>query len=199
MKNTDLAMSKNTLCSLFAVIALTACSSPPPQLHYYLLDQDVAAYQLQGRGNLTSVSLEQVKLARYLQQSQLAILNGHTLSFSSQDVWAEELRHGISRSLVNDFNLSRQYRLQLPSQPGENQPRYQLQLQVDHLVATDDGKVILAGQYWIMDQGKVAVHKSFYLEQALKQDGFEHAVSLQRKTLSSLAQEMIGQLTALGQ
>ena len=190
-------MIKNTtqiknLIFFTLVTLLTGCSSPPVELKHYLLDQKLDVYKNTRVQGDIRVELQRIKLARYLQQSQLAILQqDNQLYFASQHVWAEELHHGISRALVNDINLDKEIHIFTPSEPGNHQSQYQLELQIDHLVATDDAKVILAGKLWLLDGKKVKASTPFYFHSELQGDGFSQAVTQQRQLLSQLAQKII--------
>lgn len=180
-----------TLSLLAVICLLSACSSAPVTLKHYLLDQQLNAYQGQTYNGETLVTLQRIKLARYLQQSQLAMLQqDNQLYFASQHVWAEELNHGISRALRNDINQQQDMYIFAANEPGQKQSQYQLQIQIDHLVATDQSKVMLAGKFWLMQQQELKASTPFYFEASLSQDGFDHAVSQQRKLLSQLAEKI---------
>lgn len=177
-----------------SVIMLSACSSKPVSMHYYLLDQSTQAYQqldaqpVKGK----TITLSPVKLAKYLQQAQLVILkNSHQLYYSNQNVWAEPLSYGVSRALINQVNSSSEHQLKLASEPHGQSSDYQLQLQIDHLVATENSQAILAGKFWLLKKGQLITNQPFYYEIDLTADGFAHAVGQQRQLINKLAQKII--------
>jgi len=180
-----------TTVLLLTSLLLGACSNAPVTMQHYVLDQQLNAYQSPNHNAGTQVTLTRIKLARYLQQSQLAILQqNNQLYFASQHVWAEELNHGISRALRNDINQQQDMYLFAENEPGHQQSQYQLEIQIDHLVATDKAKVILAGKLWLLAQQQLKTSSPFYFELDLTEDGFSHSVTQQRQLLRQLAQQI---------
>lgn len=181
--------------SLFIIIIgimLTACSSSPVKVSYYLLDQDTSVYKnnnaLEKRPQL---SITRVKLSNYLTQSQLAILqDNNQIYYASQHLWAESLYSNVRRSLVNDLNSQSHYQVRLSGDPSSSVDGYQLDIQIDHLVATDQSNVILAGKYWILKGGKIVSFRDFYLTKALTESGFNHSITQQRQLLRLLADDI---------
>lgn len=201
------ACARKSLISIAMCLGLAACSSQAQlSVNYYILDHELAAYQQSSstakHNPDKQIVLSQVRLAKYLEQSQLTILqNNHQLYYTSQHVWSEQLKHAIARALVNDFNTaSNDYHLVLKNEPTSHDSRYQLQLQLDHLVATDDSEVILAGKFWLLDhqknkKGELVASSPFYFSKDLSENGFSHSVKQQRQLLKQLANRISSVLT----
>lgn len=177
---------------IICILMLSACSSAPVKVDYYLLDKDVSAYQnTADTTSLPQLSISRIKLADYLNQPQLAILqNDNRIYYASQHLWAESLYNNIRRSLVNELGKTSKYQVRLISDPSNGNPDYQLDIQIDHLVATDNAKVILAGKFWLMKANKVLTRRDFYLQKDLTNSGFSHAIEQQRLLITELSQQI---------
>lgn len=178
---------------LVSIALLSACSSAPNQVHYYLLDKDTTPYQQKTStsADVPHLSLMRVKLASYLSQPQLAMQQkNNQIYYATQHLWAESLYENIRRSLVNDLTYVSDYQVRLASDPKLTQDEIKLEIQIDHLVATDSGKVILAGKYWLI-KGKNAISKQdFYFSENLAQSGFSYAIEQERALLKQLAEQI---------
>lgn len=188
-------MKRLILCLL--VMTLTACSSKPLSLNYYVLSTPLASTSqaVTPTGVLaaqTHVLLQPVLLADYLNQSSLVMqIADHQMYFSRQDIWAERLDKAIQKTLLQDLNHSQRH--QYRAYPGVNTESNPLSLtvQIDYFHATFKSTVALAGRYWITDpRTQKSVEKTFNFSQVLKQDGYSHAVQQQRELLRLLATEI---------
>lgn len=175
-----------------SALMLTACSSAPIKVNYYLLDRDTTAYQnTVNTASLPQLSISRIRLADYLNQPQLTILQKDSqIYYANQHLWAESLYSNIRRSLVNELGKTGNYQVRLVSDPSSGNQDYQLDLQIDHLVATDNSEVILAGKYWLIKDNKVIVRRDFYLNKNLANNGFSHAIEQQRLLLTELSQQI---------
>jgi len=175
-----------------SALMLTACSSAPIKVNYYLLDRDTTAYQnTVNTASLPQLSISRIRLADYLNQPQLTILQKDSqIYYANQHLWAESLYSNIRRSLVNELGKTGNYQVRLVSDPSSDNQDYQLDLQIDHLVATDNSEVILAGKYWLIKDNKVIVRRDFYLSKNLANSGFSHAIEQQRLLLTELSQQI---------
>jgi uncharacterized lipoprotein YmbA len=182
---------KRFLLSLL-VAGLSACSSKPLDINYYVLSPPQPMLQMVHKENARQVKVNKILLADYLKQSSIALqVDDNKMHFSRQDVWAENLEIAILNSLLRDLNqdTSTQYTsYQTLNQAAEN---ISLTLQIEFFHATDKSTVISAGRYWLFDVAKQQnVEVPFYLSLSLKQDGYSHAISQQRELIRLLAQKI---------
>ena len=193
-------IKKLTVFMLLSASLFSCSSSAPLTINHYILDTDINAYTApkptdqnpEVSAKPPRVVLKQIRLAKYLQQSQLAILQtNQQIYYSQQNIWSESLEHAIARALVNDVNQNNNsYTLLTNNEPHAGKSDYQLTLQLDHFVATDKSEVILAGKYWLTQQGNLVQNAPFYFERTLTEDGFSHAVKQQRSLLKALAKHL---------
>jgi uncharacterized lipoprotein YmbA len=164
-------------------ILLSACSSAPTRINYYLLDANVVNSENKAEAKTgKTITLEKLQLAHYLESIRLPLLqHNQGVVYASQHVWAEPLKLSIRRVLVNDFKHFSTHQLRLNSMPNAKNSDYQLQINIDHFSATDNSTVILSGSYWLNKN-----EHYFHFEQALTTDGFNHSVGQQRKLISDL-------------
>jgi uncharacterized lipoprotein YmbA len=175
---------------LLIACLLSGCASSPNQINYYVLENasDTAKTQPETARNKT-ILLDNLQLASYLQSTNLPILkHDYTVSYARQSAWAEPIEHGIKRALVNDFNSVSKQQLILDTMPNSSRSDYQLHIQIDHFVPTDNAEVILVGQYWLNQGDTLLSHQAINLKQPLVQDGFSESVQQQRKLLKQLTQ-----------
>ncbi|MFW5426462.1 MAG: membrane integrity-associated transporter subunit PqiC [Methylophagaceae bacterium] len=173
---------RTTFITLISIL-LSACSSAPTQINYYLLDATAVAYENKTELNTSkTITLKKLQLAHYLESVRLPLLqNNQGVVYASQHVWAEPLQLSISRVLVHDFKHDSKHNLRLSSMPNAQNSDFQLQIQIDHFSATDNSTVILSGSYWLNEN-----EYSFHFKRALTADGFNHSVGQQRALISEL-------------
>lgn len=183
---------KLTVTVLLFLLA-AGCSSPPSPINYYVLDTTVTEENSREESaGATIITLQSLKLARYLDQSSLAMLQGqHGVYYAGQHVWAEPLQHGFARSLANDINKTSAARLILADEPGADKGKYQLQLQIDNFAATQDSRVLLSGKFWLINNDQVLAEKIFNLAAELPEDGYAAAVAQQRELITELAKLIV--------
>lgn len=178
---------------LASIALLSACSSAPNKVNYYLLDKDVSPYQQTAPASVDKphLTLMRVKLASYLSQPQLAMQQqNNQIYYATQHLWAESLYENIRRSLINDLTHVSDYQVRLASDPKLTENEIKLEIQIDHLVATDSGKVILAGKYWLIEGKNAIVKQDFYFSEKLTQSGFSYAIEQQRGLLKQLSAQI---------
>lgn len=178
---------------------LFACSSGANKINYYLLYTSEDVVQSQPSNGLAKIELAKVEVANYLRQSNLVIqIHSNEIHYSHQDVWAEDVQIGIGKALLAALNKSAHEFLFVNfNDPEHNQANYQLRLQVDHFLATDDSKVIAAGKYWLINKtsNELKLTKDFYIQQKLVHDGYPNAVRQLRSMLTALGQQINQDLT----
>lgn len=197
-------MNKGLLVSICFLLA--SCStSKVKQVNYYLLNntsnvnQSVAVNQ-----QSIKVVVQQIRLAEYLTQSNLAMqVNNHQLHYSRQHAWAESLDSAIAKTLLTDLNGQPSDLVFLnKDDPLAHEYQYELVLQIDHLIATDKSTVITSGTYWLlsMDENKVTNHKKrFSLEKRLTESGYLHSVSQLRMLLGELSGQIYNDISGINE
>jgi uncharacterized protein len=187
------------LLNLCFVVLLSACSSAPLSINYYLLNSNPPPSPTDLADNAIKVELAEIKLADYLQQANLILqLKGNQIYYSRQDAWAENLQLAMAKSLLTDLNHSDSAIQYLNYRdPHQGKASYQLVLEVDHFQATDESLAIAQGSYWLLDSAnnKPIIHQTFALETELEQDGYAHAVIQLRHLLTSLSQQISEDVT----
>lgn len=185
---------------LFVFVFLVGCSSGPvEQVSYYLLSGAQLKKASIGKPEqLKPILIEEIRLADYLKQSNLAIqLNSNQIFYSRQHAWAERLQVGLERALLEDLNSqSSVYSFHSQKSPLQVPIVARLVIQFDHFVATDDSKVIATGSYWVASTAEVKKYtkSSFQFEAELRQDGFAHSIEQLRALVSKLSQQINQQL-----
>lgn len=170
------------------LIWLWGCSTNTPVNHYYLLtppESDATTRQIEAHH---TVVLMPVWLASYLQQGSLVMqTKPHELHFSHNHLWGQRLEQGITQAMLNEMN-KQGIKLISEHETSNDQKHIRLEVHIEHFLPTDNAEVLLSGHYRVIhkDSSKIGEHR-FYYTQALKNDGYEHAVGQMR--------DLIGQLT----
>ncbi len=177
---------------LLLALMLTACSSAPVKVQYYLLDEvssEMTQTDASPQTKMT-VSLDKLRLAKYLRQNKLTILDGNQLYFANQHLWAEKLEQGLAHALAADLAAQSAISLLQQNDPGFEQAALSVQLKIDHLAATQDGRVILQGQFWLVKDKQVLAAEAFNFASELQTSGFGHSVKQQRLLVKQLAKQL---------
>ncbi|MFT4940818.1 MAG: putative lipoprotein YmbA [Paraglaciecola sp.] len=184
---------KKLLVMLFCAL-LQACTSAPNNINYYLLHTAEAENLTKTPIPATKIVLAKIMLADYLRQNSLVLqVNKNQLYYSALDVWAESLEAGISKALLTDLNhQTDNYQYIRYAAPDSKSANYELILEVEHFLATNDSKVIGSGNYWLVDKasGKHVFSDRFYLQEELNKNGYAHAVEQLRSLLHTLSQKI---------
>lgn len=182
--------NKKIATAILAILFLmVGCSSTANNTSYYLLTPPEARQSAEANGGPV-ILLAELKLANYLQQSGLALLQtDHQVSYATWHVWAEDLQQGIKRALKNDIENQSDITLEFSSRGA--QPSCTLALQIDHFTPTGNAEVVLSGNYRLTGQQQRQTTKPFYLTAALDADGFNHSVEKQRALLTELASGLV--------
>lgn len=185
---------------------LSSCStSKVQQVNYYLLNKsNNVNHSVIVNPQSTKIVVQQIRLAEYLTQSNLAMqVNSHQLHYSRQHAWAESLDTAIEKALLNDLNGYQSDMVFLnKNDPLAQDHQYELVLQIDHLIATDQSTVITSGTYWLVskDENKVTNHKKrFSLEKRLTESGYLHSVSQLRMLLGELSGQIYNDISGINE
>ena len=189
------------LLPLILCIVLQACTSAPININYYLLHTAEGQNVAQKSPQATKIVLGKIILADYLRQNSLVIqLNKNQLYYSPLDIWAESLDVGINKALLADLNQQTgDYQYTRFAAPQSTSATYELVIEIEHFLASNDSTVIASGNYWLIDKstGKVTFSDNFYLQKDLSTDGYSHAVAQLRVLLNSLSQNINLKITTM--
>ncbi|QJR79811.1 membrane integrity-associated transporter subunit PqiC [Alteromonas pelagimontana] len=182
--------SRNVIAFLFA-ITLFGCANEPVALNYYLLHSPDFKAQHAAKSVRGRIHLQQLKLPDYLKQRSLAMQTGPTnVFFSPQHIWAEPLSSGLVQALTEIlWRESQVLAVPLDVYPNDNDI-LNISIQIDDLIATYQGEVILKGQYWIYPHEKDPEVRIFDFRHPLEEDGFEHAVEKMRLLIGKLSRDI---------
>lgn len=167
---------------VFVIFFLLGCSSATsPQVNYYLLDSEPKATQNKTATRI--VQLNPIHLPRYLDQPQLVTRdNNQKLIIANYHSWADDMSNSIRRILLNDLNSSIDDVFYIEScQKCDN-----LIVNIEHFYPTSNGEVVLSGKYQLKKNNK-SNYYTFFLEDDLERDGYDHAVTKMRRLLQKLA------------
>ena len=185
-------------CHATVVLAIFSCSSQPVgESKFYLLNQvqpvesnPVASKALTSDQSTTRAYTLQINLPEYLKRPNLVMqINQHQLHYAQLARWAEDLDDGIRKVLTNQLAQSQ---IILTGDYPTFAPQNRLVLEIEHFYPTDQGKVILSGQYWRVDfTDPLTINKHrFFYEEKLTENGYEQAVVQMRSLLGKLADEL---------
>ncbi|NCP66285.1 MAG: hypothetical protein GW763_10125 [Paraglaciecola sp.] len=191
-------MTKKLITVLCTALLTFGCTSTSVGLNYYVFNAPSSALPAARETNQT-VAVDAIVLADYLRQSSLVMqIDEHKLYFSSQDLWAEGLQGAMQKALLADLNSSGTTLFIAGGR--DTQPTYQasLSVQIDHLLVTNNSTVMLSGHYDVADlSDNTLINQAFFVELALEEDGFAHAVVKQRMLVSQLAKQIQTAVSAL--
>ena len=185
---------------LVAVLMLgyAGCSSTSPiKTQYYLLNANPES-KIKERLSVRitedqlypqSIKLKQLILSDYLKQKSLAVLDKtHQLYYANHHLWAEPLQSSIENALSEDFSQLTEFNFIKPLSPLINQADYELTIDIQHFVTTQDGRVVLSGYYYLLAEDNNKMNQyDFFIEKKLIEDGYAHSVQLQRLLIRELA------------
>ncbi|GGO74020.1 PqiC family protein [Bowmanella pacifica] len=174
--------------SVITLLALTACSSAPPPLQYYLLDSP-GIKSAENTPLKRQIRVEVLPLPEYLQQDGLVMrMADGSLHVSRQHLWAQGLQQSMPQVLVDALNHTQSGHFLIMTEPGAERAEERLVVQIRHLLIDQQQGALLNAQYWLLDkQGQVQSQGSFTDNQQLDQDGYPHAVEKLQQLLNHLA------------
>ena len=175
---------------LLAPIALIGCASAPNPINYY-------SFNTEGLLAVPSVEspiivIDRVTLAEYLLESNLVLKVGpNQLQFAENHRWAGPVDSALVARLINHLNASGSGVFIGSADPRSVSADFSLQLDIQNLIASDDGSVVAAGRYWVAAAGGelLAAH-TFNFSAELRQDGFASAVLAMGELIDQIAAEI---------
>lgn len=174
--------------AVFLLVAvLTACASQTIPPTYYLLrsNQDLQSSVL---STSTQYSLGTVDIAAYLNQPGLVMETGEgEMNSASQNLWAEPIYDGIRNFLSTELAQATGHEL-LPTKLTQNTTV--VNIRIDQLHGTQDGKAQIVAYWWLARDGEVASLNRFSESRALTQSGYSALVEAEKVLLSELAQKI---------
>ena len=193
-------MKTNKTCLIVSALMLLAgCTGKPVKtVDYYLLNPASSSQQhvLTDRELWVSISL--LSTANYLRQQNLVIqLTPNQLYFSPTDLWAAPVSQSFVTALQNALH-DKQPRIGFVASDFASvyQTKKELAIQLEHFVITEQGSVILSGQYVLStaSSSSTPVIRPFNITDELTADGYEHAVGKLRGLVAELAEQIVRDL-----
>ncbi|GAA0367381.1 membrane integrity-associated transporter subunit PqiC [Bowmanella denitrificans] len=181
--------------SLSIVLLISACSSAPPAIQYYLLAPP-AAPTIQSDNQSKTMRLSLLPLPDYLQQDGLVMrTTTGQLQVSRQHLWAQSLQRSMPMTLADALNAKGKTRFITSAEPQVKMTEDELRIQIRHLLIDQQQGVVLQARYWHLDgNGQVKDQQDFFASAPLEADGYPHAVAQMHGLLEKLAQHILQQL-----
>jgi len=177
-----------TSALVLSACLLSACSSSPRSLTYYLLHATgETSYTSQGVSK--AVVLDKLTLPEYLKHRGLVYQTSDTnLHISTSHLWAEPVDEGLTKALTSKL-VSQGISLNRPDHYASEEAVH-MALHISDFVSTYEGEVILSGQYAVTHaSGEVAVHP-FLIKTPLENDGFSSSIKAMRSAIAQLAEDI---------
>ncbi|GGD74869.1 PqiC family protein [Lacimicrobium alkaliphilum] len=183
---------KNSHLLLF-VLLLSACSSAPTQITYYMLDNPTRTMSAPNN-QAPTVTLQSLNLPDYLRQDGLVMrLSNNRLQLSSEHYWAQRIDASIETIMLKQLNHpDASFHLQSITEPLAQQSDYQLHIQIIHLLIEQQNAVRLQARYWVTksDSHQSLMSANSDIDIQLTADGYEHAVEKMRQALVHFSDEV---------
>jgi uncharacterized lipoprotein YmbA len=180
-------------------LSLTACASKTLEDHYYslVLAADPGAATVDAGETTGQLLIRPVMLPDYLDQRGLVIqLGSNKLQTANHHFWAEPLRDGISKVLVQDIAAGN-VALAVDRDLGGRGPLAScyLDIEFDKFHATNNARVVSSGRFWIVSDDR-RIRQEFDLSGELHADGYAHAVDALRGLLGEIADQISVEIEA---
>ncbi|OUR66647.1 hypothetical protein A9Q77_11125 [Marinomonas sp. 42_23_T18] len=177
---------------IFSSLVLLGCNSQPtPTSHYYMLNQQLDIENLTGVSPIKKI---QLTLPEYLKQPNLILqLSEHELSYAYYHMWAENLDEAITKSLQLDLKALVKSVKPEVDKIVSTKERANLVLNIDHFYATIDSKVVLAGNYTLVNTQQtlaLSPQYSFAFNTDIDENGYPNSVAKMRLLVQQLAQDV---------
>ena len=180
------------VASLLLVVLLAACASQTIEPSYYLLRSN---HDLQSRELNPSekYSMGKVEIAAYLDQPGLLMETASgEMRPARHNLWAEPMYEAIRNFLLVEVAQAKgedilPYRL--------NKSATVIDVRVDQLHGTYDGKAKLVAYWWLRRDGEVIATYQFAESQTLTTDGYGALVAAQETLLTKLAKQIAATTT----
>jgi hypothetical protein len=175
------------------LVLLAGCASQVAEPNYYLLRSD----QAQASSTLATsqnYSLGTVEIAAYLDQPGLVVeTNDGRMRPAAQNLWAEPIYDGVRNLLSTEIAVSTGQQL-LPTKLARDTTMVNIRIDVLH--GTLDGKAQLVAYWWLVRDDKVLVMNRFAQERMLASSGYSALVDAEKALLTELANQIGSALTA---
>lgn len=182
--------SKPLFICVFMLVTclLSACSSSPRSLTYYLLHSTGDASYTTEETSKT-VILDKLTLPEYLKQRGLVYQTSNTnIHISTSHLWAEPVDEGLTKALTNKL-VKQSISLVRPDHYASEEAIH-MALHINDFVSTHEGEVIFSGQYVITRvSGEVSV-SPFLINTPLENDGFSSSINAMRNAIAQLAKNI---------
>ncbi len=186
-------MSRNSFL-IIVLLGLTACGSNPLQDHYYslVLAADDVTAPVRTEEATAHLIVGPVRLPEYLNRRGLAIqIDANQIQTANHHFWAEPLEEAISKVLVRDIaDLASGVTVDRDAGRWTDSGDCRLRIEFDKFHATDQSRVVSSGRYWV-SSSDANIKQEFAVTQSLSADGHAHAVAALRRSLRTLATQII--------
>jgi len=175
-------MTRTALILLLALLG--ACSSQPVETNYYLLrsDGDMSTRALEPSQDF---ALGAVTIAPYIDQRGMLMETAEgDLRPARNNLWAEPLYEGVHLYLLSEISILSGIDL-LPA--AANSSSALINVRIDQLHGTNDGRARLVAYYWLQKQGELIAAYQFAEYKALSADGYAALAEAEKSLLSELA------------
>ena len=175
---------------------MVGCGSTPPEDRYYSLVLEAAddgVIEQTEPADLT-VNLSRIDVPVFLNSRAMALQTGaNEVEIAQHHFWAEPLDEAIAKVLVRDISQTSS-RIDI-ARDGRREANCELRVEFDRFHATDDGRVLASGRYWVSSASGSA-KSEFDVSQRLGSSGYTSAVSTLRRSLGTLAADIAGEIEA---
>ncbi len=176
---------------LIVLLLLSGCAGKPPEGTYFLMRADSAGTAALSQGD---VGIGRVQVAKYLDQQGIVLETApHQLQIARLNLWAEPLDKSIRSTLAGQLSLALGSRVQ-DDLGRRSSWRLQVDVKIDQLHGTHDGRALLVASWWVSDgkKGEPVAQGRFESSEALLDSGYPGLVASELSLLDSLSGE-IGQ------
>jgi len=196
------ARSPLVAAAIGSLALLAACSSAPATRLYTLAAvAEVPAAKPQPAGKPLTLVVTDVRLPQYLDRSQIVTRGGdHRLRIAEFDQWGGNLRDEMMRVLAENLGrLLPGSRVIAAPSPVPLQPDYRLALDLHRFELDADGRVRLAGRWWLTrgsDGAAVAAEDVSFAGAAVGSSSYDAVVGAMSAVYGELARSVARGLPA---
>lgn len=179
------------IASLLLVVLLTGCAGKPIEPSYYLMrsDHNLDSRQLNPSQDF---AMGTVVIASYIdQQGLLMETRDGAIRAAQHNLWAEPVYEGVRNQILVAINRAKGEVL-LPA--NLNRDAIVLDIRLDQLHGTYDGKAKLLAHWWLRRDKEVLAVYQFAEEQTLASEGYAALVDAEKALLDRLALEIVASM-----
>ena len=180
---------------LLAIAVVAGCTSSVPTLNQYLLRSD-ASSQYTVEKQSAVVGFGSVVVASYIDGLGLVLESNEGEVRAARDhQWAEPLRDSLRVFMAQEISTNAGQVIRAYS-IGENDWQRRIDLRIDQLHGTANGKAKLVAYWQVFDTDKRTVisENGFSETESLRADGYEALVAAEKALLIRLAAKMAASL-----